>query len=199
MPLSFLSIVYGKPILPTSSNSPSPVPFLQGGGGVARAGGEDVTDKDRGKGGGESNDGQILPPPSVDNIPRPLSPTKLTPVGKYQRIKLNSSVRSHEFPLVPSVLRQINDRSVCYCKRYRIVNISISHHSPFPATLSEWCWPGGPPPAPQQRSATPEETELNHWAWGAAGAKHPKTTVPEVCATVDWTPTWKQIIILSQI
>ena len=100
MPLSFLSIVYGKPILPTSSNSPSPVPFLQGGGGVARAGGEDVTDKDRGKGGGESNDGQILPPPSVDNIPRPLSPTKLTPVGKYQRIKLNSSVRSHEFPLV---------------------------------------------------------------------------------------------------
>ncbi|XP_030299819.1 apoptosis-stimulating of p53 protein 1-like isoform X2 [Sparus aurata] len=76
--------VYGKPILPTSSNSPSPVPFLQGGGGVARAGGEDVTDKDRGKGGGESNDGQILPPPSVDNIPRPLSPTKLTPVAHSQ-------------------------------------------------------------------------------------------------------------------
>lgn len=76
-----LHIVYGKPILPTSSTSPSPVPFLQGGGGV-RAGGEDVTDKDGEKGGGESKDGQILPPPSVDNIPRPLSPTKLTPVGR---------------------------------------------------------------------------------------------------------------------
>lgn len=75
--------VYGKPILPTSSTSPSPVPFLQGGGGV-RAGGEDVTDKDGEKGGGESKDGQILPPPSVDNIPRPLSPTKLTPVAHSQ-------------------------------------------------------------------------------------------------------------------
>lgn len=76
--------VYGKPILPTSSTSPSPVPFLQGGGGV-RAGGEDVTDKEGEKvGGGESKDGQILPPPSVDNIPRPLSPTKLTPVAHSQ-------------------------------------------------------------------------------------------------------------------
>ncbi|KAM7376699.1 hypothetical protein PAMP_006412 [Pampus punctatissimus] len=75
--------VYGKPILPTSSTSPSPVPFLQGGG--VRAGGEDLTDKDGGKVvGGESNDGQVLPPPSVDNIPRPLSPTKLTPVAHSQ-------------------------------------------------------------------------------------------------------------------
>lgn len=75
--------VYGKPILPSSSTSPSPVPFLQGGGG--RAAGEDVTDKEGGKGeGGESSDGQILPPPSVDNIPRPLSPTKLTPVAHSQ-------------------------------------------------------------------------------------------------------------------
>uniref|UniRef100_A0A8C9X6X0 Protein phosphatase 1, regulatory subunit 13Ba n=1 Tax=Sander lucioperca TaxID=283035 RepID=A0A8C9X6X0_SANLU len=79
--------VYGKPILPTSSTSPSPVPFLQGGGGGGggvRAGGEDVTDKEGGKGGGESSDGQILPPPTVDNIPRPLSPTKLTPVAHSQ-------------------------------------------------------------------------------------------------------------------
>lgn len=76
-----LSIVYGKPILPTSSTSPSPVPFLQGGGGGGvKAVEEDVTEG--GKGGGESIDGQILPPPNVDNIPRPLSPTKLTPVGR---------------------------------------------------------------------------------------------------------------------
>ncbi|XP_056281522.1 apoptosis-stimulating of p53 protein 1-like isoform X3 [Pseudoliparis swirei] len=75
--------VYGKPILPTSSTSPSPVPFLQVGGG-GRAGGEDVTDKEGRKGGGESSDGQSLPPPTVDNIPRPLSPTKLTPVAHSQ-------------------------------------------------------------------------------------------------------------------
>ncbi|XP_026211929.1 apoptosis-stimulating of p53 protein 1-like isoform X2 [Anabas testudineus] len=75
--------VYGKPILPTSSSSPSPVPFLSGGGG-GRAGGEDVADKEGVKGGGESSDAQIVPPPSVDNIPRPLSPTKLTPVAHSQ-------------------------------------------------------------------------------------------------------------------
>ncbi|XP_061600449.1 apoptosis-stimulating of p53 protein 1-like isoform X1 [Cololabis saira] len=74
--------VYGKPILPTSSSSPSPVPFLHGGGGGVKAAGEDVTDG--GKGGGESSDGKIVPPPSVDNIPRPLSPTKLTPVAHSQ-------------------------------------------------------------------------------------------------------------------
>uniref|UniRef100_A0A665TVR2 Protein phosphatase 1, regulatory subunit 13Ba n=1 Tax=Echeneis naucrates TaxID=173247 RepID=A0A665TVR2_ECHNA len=76
--------VYGKPILPTSSTSPSPVPFLQAGGGGVRTGGEDVVDKEGGKAGGESADGQIIPPPSVDNIPRPLSPTKLTPVAHSQ-------------------------------------------------------------------------------------------------------------------
>uniref|UniRef100_A0A3Q3W3Q9 SH3 domain-containing protein n=1 Tax=Mola mola TaxID=94237 RepID=A0A3Q3W3Q9_MOLML len=72
--------VYGKPILPTSSTSPSPVPFLQGGERVKAE--EDVTDG--GKVGGKSNDGPILPPPNVDNIPRPLSPTKLTPVAHSQ-------------------------------------------------------------------------------------------------------------------
>ncbi|XP_035771073.1 apoptosis-stimulating of p53 protein 1-like [Neolamprologus brichardi] len=77
--------VYGKPILPSSSTSPSPVFFLQGGGGGVKISGEEVTDKDGGKGeGGESGEGQIQPPPSVDNIPRPLSPTKLTPVAHSQ-------------------------------------------------------------------------------------------------------------------
>uniref|UniRef100_A0A8C6PVY0 Protein phosphatase 1, regulatory subunit 13Ba n=1 Tax=Nothobranchius furzeri TaxID=105023 RepID=A0A8C6PVY0_NOTFU len=69
--------VYGKPILPTSSSSPSPIPFLHGGG--VKAAGEDVKDK-----GGETGDGQVLPPPIVENIPRPLSPTKLTPMAHAQ-------------------------------------------------------------------------------------------------------------------
>ncbi|KAM9707731.1 LOW QUALITY PROTEIN: apoptosis-stimulating of p53 protein 1-like [Menidia menidia] len=68
--------VYGKPVLPPSSCSPSPVPFLPPGGG--RPAGDDGPDKDGGK--GEAG----APPPSVDNIPRPLSPTKLTPVAHSQ-------------------------------------------------------------------------------------------------------------------
>uniref|UniRef100_A0A8C5G6B4 Apoptosis-stimulating of p53 protein 1-like n=1 Tax=Gouania willdenowi TaxID=441366 RepID=A0A8C5G6B4_GOUWI len=71
------SAVYGKPILPTSSSSPSPISFLQGGGG----GGQD--DRDGEKGGGVS-EGLMVTPPNVDNIPRPLSPTKLTPVAHSQ-------------------------------------------------------------------------------------------------------------------
>ncbi|XP_055016667.1 apoptosis-stimulating of p53 protein 1-like isoform X3 [Boleophthalmus pectinirostris] len=72
--------VYGKPILPNSSASPSPVPFLHGG-----SKGEDVPDKDGGKPGAvEGSDGHVIAPPSVDSIPRPLSPTKLTPVAHSQ-------------------------------------------------------------------------------------------------------------------
>ncbi|XP_032402529.1 apoptosis-stimulating of p53 protein 1-like isoform X5 [Xiphophorus hellerii] len=48
--------VYGKPVVP----SPSPVP-------------QD-----------EARDGTVLPPPGVDGFPRPLSPTKLTPVAHSQ-------------------------------------------------------------------------------------------------------------------
>ncbi|XP_026147018.1 protein phosphatase 1, regulatory subunit 13Bb isoform X2 [Carassius auratus] len=72
--------VYGKPVLPPSSTPPSPLlfggsgafPALQGPGGDMLDGELDL-------------DGQMLgipepPPPNVDHIPRPLSPTKLTPM-----------------------------------------------------------------------------------------------------------------------
>ncbi|XP_017278792.1 protein phosphatase 1, regulatory subunit 13Bb isoform X4 [Kryptolebias marmoratus] len=75
---------YGKPVLPSSSTPPSPLPFIQAGGAFpvfqGQPGGEDTLD-------GEFDDLESFqhlepsaPPPSVENIPRPLSPTKLTPM-----------------------------------------------------------------------------------------------------------------------
>ncbi|KAK9531580.1 hypothetical protein VZT92_010999 [Zoarces viviparus] len=80
-----LKAVYGKPVLPPSSTPPSPLPFVQAGGAFpllqGHPGGEDALD-------GEFDDHDffqhhpepLAPPPSVENIPRPLSPTKLTPM-----------------------------------------------------------------------------------------------------------------------
>lgn len=72
--------VYGKPVLPPSSTPPSPLPFGGSGAFPALQGpGGDMLDVEL------DLDGQIIgvpepPPPSVDHIPRPLSPTKLTPM-----------------------------------------------------------------------------------------------------------------------
>ncbi|XP_031726166.1 protein phosphatase 1, regulatory subunit 13Bb isoform X2 [Anarrhichthys ocellatus] len=80
-----LKAVYGKPVLPPSSTPPSPLPFVQAGGAFpllqGHPGVEDALD-------GEFDDHDffqhhpepLAPPPSVENIPRPLSPTKLTPM-----------------------------------------------------------------------------------------------------------------------
>lgn len=79
----FLSLVYGKPVLPSSSTPPSPLPYAQTGAFPLLQGhpsSEDTLD-------GEFDDHEgfhhlepSAPPPSVENIPRPLSPTKLTPM-----------------------------------------------------------------------------------------------------------------------
>uniref|UniRef100_A0A673NAH0 Apoptosis-stimulating of p53 protein 1-like n=2 Tax=Sinocyclocheilus rhinocerous TaxID=307959 RepID=A0A673NAH0_9TELE len=72
--------VYGKPVLPPSSTPPSPLLFGGSGAFPALQGpGGDMLDVEL------DFDGQIMgvpepPPPNVDNIPRPLSPTKLTPM-----------------------------------------------------------------------------------------------------------------------
>lgn len=75
------SLVYGKPVLSSGSTPSSPLPYAQLGGAFpllqGQPCGEDALD-------GEFDDQEHLeplaPPPSVENIPRPLSPTKLTPM-----------------------------------------------------------------------------------------------------------------------
>ncbi|MEQ2219304.1 hypothetical protein XENOCAPTIV_015651, partial [Xenoophorus captivus] len=76
--------VYGKPLLLSSSTPASPLPYVQAGGAFPALQGLPGSD--------DSVDGELhdqegfqrldpsAPPPSVENIPRPLSPTKLTPM-----------------------------------------------------------------------------------------------------------------------
>ncbi|XP_042722845.1 apoptosis-stimulating of p53 protein 1 isoform X5 [Lagopus leucura] len=74
--------VYGKPVLQSGSTSPSPLPFLHGSLPAQTSSQPqsqpqtDVSEKDQ--------ELENAPPPSensnVENIPRPLSPTKLTPI-----------------------------------------------------------------------------------------------------------------------
>ncbi|XP_042185878.1 apoptosis-stimulating of p53 protein 1-like isoform X6 [Oncorhynchus tshawytscha] len=124
---SAVKAVYGKPVLP-SSTSPSPVPFQHGalspGGGLG--GGEDMVDRE-----GDTTEGRFLPPPSVENIPRPLSPTKLTPVAhsplRYQSdadlevlrrrltnaprpLKKRSSITEPEGPTGPNIQKLLYQR-----------------------------------------------------------------------------------------
>lgn len=115
--LSFnLLPVYGKPVLP-GSTSPSPVPLYQ----------QSFTDEvDR-----EAQESTPLPQPNVENIPRPLSPTKLTPVAhsplRYQSdidlevlrrklsnaprpLKKRSSITEPEGPSGPNIQKLLYQR-----------------------------------------------------------------------------------------
>ncbi|XP_036604960.1 apoptosis-stimulating of p53 protein 1 isoform X2 [Trichosurus vulpecula] len=71
--------VYGKPVLPSGSTSPSPLPFLYGPLSSNTSQPQppsELTEKDQ--------EQENMPPSgensNVENIPRPLSPTKLTPI-----------------------------------------------------------------------------------------------------------------------
>uniref|UniRef100_A0A672QGF1 Apoptosis-stimulating of p53 protein 1-like n=1 Tax=Sinocyclocheilus grahami TaxID=75366 RepID=A0A672QGF1_SINGR len=109
--------VYGKPVLP-GSTSPSPVPPYQ----------QSSTDEVYREAAQESTP---LPPPSVENIPRPLSPTKLTPVAhsplRYQSdidlevlrrklsnaprpLKKRSSITEPEGPSGPNIQKLLYQR-----------------------------------------------------------------------------------------
>ncbi|KAM9646280.1 apoptosis-stimulating of p53 protein 1 [Trichechus inunguis] len=68
--------VYGKPVLPSGSTSPSPLPFLHGSLSTSAPPPSECAEK-------EPEQDSPAPPgdsSSVENLPRPLSPTKLTPI-----------------------------------------------------------------------------------------------------------------------
>ncbi|XP_073783461.1 protein phosphatase 1, regulatory subunit 13Ba isoform X3 [Danio rerio] len=109
--------VYGKPVLP-GSTSPSPVPLYQ-------QSSTDETDREA------AQENHPLPPSSVENIPRPLSPTKLTPVAhsplRYQSdidlevlrrklsnaprpLKKRSSITEPEGPSGPNIQKLLYQR-----------------------------------------------------------------------------------------
>ncbi|XP_052386652.1 apoptosis-stimulating of p53 protein 1 isoform X2 [Carassius gibelio] len=109
--------VYGKPVLP-GSTSPSPVPPYQ-------QSSTDEVDRET------AQESTSLPPPSVENIPRPLSPTKLTPVAhsplRYQSdidlevlrrklanaprpLKKRSSITEPEGPSGPNIQKLLYQR-----------------------------------------------------------------------------------------
>lgn len=109
--------VYGKPVLP-GSTSPSPVPPYQ-------QSSTDEVDREA------AQESTPLPPPSVENIPRPLSPTKLTPVAhsplRYQSdidlevlrrklanaprpLKKRSSITEPEGPSGPNIQKLLYQR-----------------------------------------------------------------------------------------
>uniref|UniRef100_A0A8C2FRH2 Protein phosphatase 1, regulatory subunit 13Ba n=1 Tax=Cyprinus carpio TaxID=7962 RepID=A0A8C2FRH2_CYPCA len=109
--------VYGKPVLP-GSTSPSPVPPYQ-------QSSTDEVDREA------AQETTPLPPPSVENIPRPLSPTKLTPVAhsplRYQSdidlevlrrklanaprpLKKRSSITEPEGPSGPNIQKLLYQR-----------------------------------------------------------------------------------------
>uniref|UniRef100_A0A6Q2XLT0 SH3 domain-containing protein n=1 Tax=Esox lucius TaxID=8010 RepID=A0A6Q2XLT0_ESOLU len=124
---SAIKAVYGKPVL-SSSTSPSPVPFQHGplSPGAGLGCGEDPSDRE-----GDTPEGGPLPPPGVENIPRPLSPTKLTPVAhsplRYQSdadlevlrrrltnaprpLKKRSSITEPEGPAGPNIQKLLYQR-----------------------------------------------------------------------------------------
>ncbi|XP_059908021.1 apoptosis-stimulating of p53 protein 1-like [Gadus macrocephalus] len=117
--------VYGKPLLPPSSAPPSPVPLQQSGGGGCTGGN---ADREMLGGGVE---GRLHLPPNVDSIPRPLSPSKLTPVAhaplRYQNdvdlevlrrrlsnaprpLKKRSSITEPEGPQGPHIQKLLYQR-----------------------------------------------------------------------------------------
>uniref|UniRef100_H3DG19 Protein phosphatase 1, regulatory subunit 13Bb n=1 Tax=Tetraodon nigroviridis TaxID=99883 RepID=H3DG19_TETNG len=164
------SLVYGKPVLSSSSTPPSPLPFVQSGGAFpllqGPASGEDTLD-------GEGDDQECFqytepsaPPPSVENIPRPLSPTKLTPMVhsplRYQSdadlevlrkklanaprpLKKRSSITEPEGPNGPNIQKLLYQRFNTLAGGMEGGGVSGSGGSSGPGTGTPFYQPTNPP------------------------------------------------------
>lgn len=130
-PLStrLVSPVYGKPVLPSGSTSPSPLPFLHGslapGAAQPPPPGESTEKEPEPESPAPPGDG------AVESLPRPLSPTKLTPIVhsplRYQSdadlealrrklanaprpLKKRSSITEPEGPAGPNIQKLLYQR-----------------------------------------------------------------------------------------
>uniref|UniRef100_A0A8C9W2F8 Protein phosphatase 1, regulatory subunit 13Bb n=1 Tax=Scleropages formosus TaxID=113540 RepID=A0A8C9W2F8_SCLFO len=113
--------VYGKPLLPSSSLPSSPQLYTRG----------IPVPRPHGCGEGDQENNTAEPPPGVENLPRPLSPTKLTPVAhspmRYQSdselealrkrlanaprpLKKRSSITEPEGPTGPNIQKLLYQR-----------------------------------------------------------------------------------------
>uniref|UniRef100_A0A673C3Y3 SH3 domain-containing protein n=1 Tax=Sphaeramia orbicularis TaxID=375764 RepID=A0A673C3Y3_9TELE len=174
-PKPTLKAVYGKPVLPSSSTPPSPLPFVQVGGAFpflqGHPSGEDAFD-------GELDDLECFqhlepsaPPPSVENIPRPLSPTKLTPMVhsplRYQSdadlevlrkklanaprpLKKRSSITEPEGPSGPNIQKLL----------YQRFNTLAGNGTPFYQPANPPGYLGGDAVADTDNGNLPSETPL---------------------------------------
>ncbi|XP_051776083.1 protein phosphatase 1, regulatory subunit 13Bb isoform X3 [Erpetoichthys calabaricus] len=75
---STVKAVYGKPVLASSSTTSSPLPFVQGQ--PCPSVPQSLEDTSEREPDSESLPAPPIDNPAVENIPRPLSPTKLTPI-----------------------------------------------------------------------------------------------------------------------
>ncbi|XP_048083298.1 protein phosphatase 1, regulatory subunit 13Ba isoform X7 [Alosa alosa] len=159
--------VYGKPVLPSSSTSPSPVPF------------QHQSSRDE-----PDAEGAPLPPPNVENIPRPLSPTKLTPVAhsplRYQSdadlevlrrklanaprpLKKRSSITEPEGPTGPNIQKLLYQRFNTLAGGMESATVGTPFYQPDsplsymgpPMILSEADTTNGNAPAPESLAMPP--------------------------------------------
>lgn len=162
--------MYGKPVLSSSSTPPSPLPFVQAGCAFpflqGPPGGEDALD-------GEGDDQECFqyaepsaPPPSVENIPRPLSPTKLTPMVhsplRYQSdadlevlrkrlanaprpLKKRSSITEPEGPNGPNIQKLLYQRFNTLAGGIEANGVGGSGGSGGPGTGTPFYQPTNPP------------------------------------------------------
>uniref|UniRef100_A0A7N9AMC7 Protein phosphatase 1, regulatory subunit 13Bb n=1 Tax=Mastacembelus armatus TaxID=205130 RepID=A0A7N9AMC7_9TELE len=163
--------LYGKPVLPPSSTPPSPLPYSQVGGAFPLLHGQPSSE--------DTFDGEFddhlepsAPPPSVENIPRPLSPTKLTPMVhsplRYQSdadlevlrkklanaprpLKKRSSITEPEGPSGPNIQKLLYQR---------FNTLAGGNGTPFYQPATPPGYVGGDSVADTDNGNLPSETQL---------------------------------------